>query len=137
MRIYVAAKGEEYLRARAFMKRWEDLELARGRAMAITYDWTADIERHEAKPFTKEQLRESANADIDAACAADAVVVLYHPRLRGGLVEMGAAIALEVPVVVVGCPPDEQCIFYSLIANVDTEDEAIAKLVEWNTERDA
>lgn len=120
MRIYVAAKSEEAARARKFMQAIRDV------GHYITYDWTTDVLAHAVTPFTKEAQKKCARSDVDAARTADAVIVLYHPGLRGALVEMGVALAKQAPVLVVGCAPDDRCVFFLLAHHVSTEVEAIA-----------
>lgn len=124
MRLYVAGKsGEDQTqRCAAFMAR------VRSIGHAITYDWTRDVAAHEAKPFAARQLKQCAQSDVDAVRGADAVILLWHPRLRGAFVEMGVAFAMMSPVLAVGVPAVETSIFFQLCNHVDTEDEAIAFL---------
>lgn len=117
MRIYVAAKFEEAERARAFMDR---VEPGIGR---ITHDWTNE------DPATPEALLAGcASKDVQGAATADAVVLLWHPALQGGLVEIGVALGLGITVVIVGAPAAARCIFFRLCQRVETEDQALALL---------
>lgn len=124
MQIYVAGKsGEgESERCAAFMARLRKL------GHAITHDWTKDVDAHERQAFSSAQLTQAARNDIDAVRRSDAVILLWHPRLRGALVELGAGLVMLHPVLAVGVPATETNIFFKLCNHVDTEDEAIAFL---------
>lgn len=100
MKIYVAGKWQEKPRVSALMRQLEEM------GCTITYDWTK-VDEATAK------LHEQASLDIDAVFLADLVVVLWHPGLRGGLVEMGAALVDDATAVwAVGVPDSEPCIFF-------------------------
>jgi hypothetical protein len=128
MRIYVAAKWEERARARAFMTRIEE------EGHTVTHDWTKEDEaKADAAGL---YYRECAAADVRGAAAADAVVLLFHPGLQGGLVELGIALGVGLPVVLVGAPPDHRCIFYRLCEQVATEDQALLLVGHMSDQRD-
>jgi len=101
VRVYVAAKFEEAVRASRLMA------LLRIDGHRISYDWTV----HTASASDAE-IAAIAHLDIEGVRTADAIVVLYHPRLKGGLVEMGGALALGIRVVVVDADPADPCIFF-------------------------
>jgi len=99
MKVYVATKLEEKERARAVM--------AELRAMGhtITYDWT-----------TNDQVnQEQAMNDFEGVLEADALVLIAERDLPycGTLVEFGMALALNIPVYVLGNALD-RCIFMRL-----------------------
>lgn len=124
MRLYVAGKStpEETERCAAFMDRLRKL------GHAITYDWTLDVLSHATAPFNAAQLKACAALDVEAVRKADATIVLYHPALRGGLVEVGVCLGAMSPCLVIGAPPTETCVFFRLCEHVDTEDQAVAFL---------
>ena len=101
MRVYVAAKFEEAVRASRLMA------LLRIDGHRISYDWTV----HTAST-SDAAIPAIAHLDIEGVRTADAIVVLYHPRLKGALVEMGGALALGIRVVVVDADPADPCIFF-------------------------
>lgn len=106
MKIYVAGKFEEAERVRRVHK------LLRSRNFAITHDWTtedASIYEGEAKATYK---RQCAMNDYLGVVNADAVLVINHALLYGGAAEMGMAIALHKPVLVVGSEIRENIFFH-------------------------
>ena len=120
MRVYVAAKFEEAVRASRLMA------LLRIDGHRISYDWTVhapglmallridgDRVTFDMPPSMSDaEIACIAHLDIEGVRTADAIVVLYHPRLKGGLVEMGGALALGIRVVVVDADPADPCIFF-------------------------
>ncbi len=103
MRVYVGAKFEDAPRARALMTRLEE------NGHVITYDWT----KHE--PSTpKDMLYQCAVNDLEGVVSCDVFMLLWHPALKGGLVELGAALALRKGVIVIGAPHpnDQPCVFF-------------------------
>lgn len=99
MLVYVAGKWEEKERVRAVQAEVESC------GWGVSHDWTnGDASR----------IPEEAEADLDGVDGCDAFLLLWHPNLRGGLAELGAALALGKAVVVVGAPADCEgtCIFY-------------------------
>lgn len=99
MKIYVAGKFEE----KRAVRQLQDALIAEGHS--ITYDWT----KHEDATADKASC---AVNDLVGVVDADAIILLWHPGLKGGLVELGAALALEKVTIVVGCPKDQPCIFF-------------------------
>ena len=99
MRIYVAAKWEDRPRARIIMDRL----IAAGHE--ITYDWTR------AEQFSVVQ----ASHDKQGVMTADALVFIAEKDLsyKGAYVEFGMAIAIGLPVYILGHHID-QCIFTKL-----------------------
>lgn len=97
MRIYVAGKFEEIEAVRACQKALKEL------GHEITYDWTPHCDvAHRAATHVGLLLERGV-------AAAEVFFLLWHPNLRGVLVELGAAVAWSLDIVVVGCPPpDEQ-----------------------------
>ncbi len=110
MKIYVAGKWEERNICKGVMAALEDS------GCKITHDWTASDE--------KENLAQSALDDINGVKNADVLVfiAIEGHHYRGSFVEMGAALALGKPVIVVGAATDvETCIFinHPLVTRVD------------------
>ena len=98
--IYVAAKYEDAPHAREVMAQL----IAAGHT--ITYDWT-----------TNEQVSdEQAWADMEGVLNADAFVLIAEKDLNycGALVELGMALAADIPVYVLGTALDDRCIFLQL-----------------------
>lgn len=85
------------------------------RGWTCTYDWTAhgSVQGHGAA-----RMAEVAGAELRGVTTADVVIVLL-PGGRGTHVELGAALAAGVPVVLVGCATDtrdasgRECSFYA------------------------
>lgn len=115
MRVYVATKFEAKDRARRVMRALEDA------GHEITHDWTRE-EDGDGEDF----LRACALADLAGVLSSDALVLLVEPGMRGAFVELGAALARGVRVVVSGETP---CIFASLAdARVPNDDEVAGAL---------
>lgn len=94
MRVYIATALERA----ADHNRVRDVLVARGHA--ITYDWTA---HGSVKDEGEARIAEVAALEAAGVRAADVVVVLL-PGGRGTHAELGMAIALGKPIVVVGVP---------------------------------
>ena len=94
--VYVAAKYEDHVRVREVQN---TLRLC---GWDITYDWT-----------TNEQVSpEQAQNDFDGVRNADAFVLIAERDLPycGALVELGIALALEIPVHIIGhALDDDRC----------------------------
>ena len=107
MRIYVAGKFEEKEAVRAVQ--------ASCRAMGwkITHDWTHEVGLPAGSTADEVQRFHARCAleDLRGAISADVVVVLLHPAGKGLWVELGAALAMGVPVIAVG---DSNCVFLDL-----------------------
>lgn len=110
MRIYVAAKWEKRPLARTVMTLLEHA------GHTITHDWTGEEEcgrtGHELRDF----LGRCAQADLDGVRHSEAIFVLHHDALCGGLVEVGVALAdPERHIIVIGGQGAKvQPIFYKL-----------------------
>ena len=117
MRVYVAGKFEEKEAVRAAQA------ALRARGHIISYDWT----EHE---IATADHAACAEADLNGVLDADALLLLWHPSLRGGLVELGAALCSCVYVIVVGCPPlheQPNVFFHHLgVRHVATVEDAVA-----------
>ena len=79
-------------------------ELVRN-GFGVIHDWTEE--------GSSETIDRSACAmeDIWAATHCDAVLMMWSDDMRGAWVEMGAALAKGIPVIVVGVEKREFCIF--------------------------
>lgn len=127
MRVYVAAKTHDFLRARALM------EMLREEGHIITFDWTKNVEEvgpsHEnEKAQDKKFLLQCAENDAYGVKKASALIALGHPRVCGTLVEIGMALAYRIPVILVGeFPPS---VFWELenVTQLPTELAAVAHL---------
>lgn len=98
MKIYVSAKWEDQERAREVM-----LQLIEA-GHTITYDWTVQLQ----------ESGEQAEKDICGVIAADAFVGIFEKDLKyvGALMEFGAALAMGVPVYVIGTAPITNHMFF-------------------------
>ena len=100
---YIASKFEERETARRLMDGLEAL------GHKITFDWTTEHYQ------TKEETKEDAQECLDGVFNADAFVGLFVEDYiyEGSLVEMGEALADDVPVYIVGHAIDS-CLFTKL-----------------------
>ena len=112
MRVYVAAKFEDAVEARAVMNGLEQ------EGHEITHDWTHEDEAGRTGMELDHYLGGCAQGDLEGVRAAEAIIVLHHDRLCGGLVELGAALADpdKIVAVVGGMDAAVQPIFYRLPA---------------------
>lgn len=124
MKIYVASGLENVENARSLCTR---LKIA---DHTITYEWM----KHGAVWDKGERVvRDVATQEMSGVRHADVVVVLL-PGGRGTHVELGAALALGKPVIIVSDPPlticKETCAFHWLsgIIRVKSQDEMLAAL---------
>ena len=114
MNVYVIGKFEEKETVREVIS-----ELTRA-GHIITHNWTQDETSGLRGAERCEHLAWSAALDAEGVRKADAVLVLHHPQLCGGLVEFGMALAdpkkLAVVVTAFGKDPvaRHQPIFYWL-----------------------
>jgi hypothetical protein len=124
-RIYVAAKFEEAKRAR------EVMDLLEARGHVVSHDWTSESVQGLAGQDLEDYLSKCARQDFFGVTSADAVLVLNHDKLFGGMVEFGVALSLGKKIVVVE-PGVRDCIFWhmkevQLVANVHLALEFIDK----------
>lgn len=102
MRIYVAAKTHDYIRARTLMQQLRDS------GHEITFDWTGNVEHvgpdreNEAAAKDDEFLLKCATDDVYGVKRAQGLVAIGHPDLCGTLVEVGMAIMRGIPVALIG-----------------------------------
>lgn len=94
MKVYVAGKFQDKETVRKVQT------ILRCNGYTITCDWTGNTAEG---LYTNEKLayeRASAIEDVEGVRNADFVILVAHPELRGALVEMGMALALGKPVLV-------------------------------------
>lgn len=122
MRIYVAAKFEDQALVQETYRRLREA------GHSITLDWTA-------LPTGDRHWGANAIHDLAGVLTADAVVLHPHERGKGLYVELGAALAHDIPVFVVGgemADDDAQvpCLFmfHPMVWIVRTLDDAMARL---------
>jgi hypothetical protein len=127
MRVYVAGRFTHYERCRALMD-----ELA-ATGHTITHDWTRTeefgddghpvFEAKDESGIPPERLAMHAQDDVRGVRTADLVVVLADDQLCGALIEIGCALAYDVPVWVVA--PWRWTIFWEhpLVDRFETVDE--------------
>lgn len=114
MKVYVAGNFRERERIRAVM---DELERA---GHVITHDWTG-----EGVTLPQRSRQEIAIDDIQGVRDAEALVLVDAERGWGMYVEMGVAVALGLPIVVIQPLYDQ--VFYSLpqVKKVDSSAEAV------------
>jgi nucleoside 2-deoxyribosyltransferase len=91
--VYVASKFENQSETKYAQKLLEQA------GHSITYDWTQNDETRRDEPGF---LAACAENDFAGVAKADALVLLGAPLMRGAYVELGIALAYDIPVVVVG-----------------------------------
>lgn len=93
MKIYVASKFENKERVREVMKQLTDA------GHEITHDWTRELPNP-----TEEDRKQYALDDKFAVLSADAYVGVFEKDFKysGALVEMGLAMAVGMPVHILG-----------------------------------
>lgn len=120
MRIYVAGKTHDYEVVRDVMN-----ELI-GWGHIITYDWTNAVERHGADhdgvPLLNALAQQYAQADLRGVLTADKVIAIPNPDWCGTMLEIGAALTHDIPVIILG-RPYQRCIFWAHPFCKRTKDE--------------
>jgi hypothetical protein len=120
---YVAAKFEDRDLARAVMDVLEDS------GYEITHDWTDETVEGKRGRDVADTFQEAAHDDLAGVVTADFLVLLHNDKIRGALVELGAALAADLPVIVMGATPNHNCFYWhSGVMHVSNIDEAIAML---------
>lgn len=98
MKVYVTSKYENYLAVR------EAQALLREHGFDISYDWT---KAHDEFPKLTSAVQrdvyqlEQAKRDLKGALEADFQLCLGHEKIRGGMVELGVALAIGCPIFIV------------------------------------
>ena len=94
----------------------------------ITFDWTT-IDH--LRPYEKNgpASAKAATLELAGVAAADVLIVLSHERGAGMFVELGAALALGKPVVLVERPPSRTMFsFHPLVRRVSSVNEVLPEL---------
>ncbi len=114
MKIYIATKTDNYKQA----QRIRDLLLDAGHE--ITFDWTEVVAEvgpdkglRSDTPPDREFQRICAQNDMQGVREADALVMLCYPGLCGTLIEVGAALVLGTPVIILG-EPERNSVFFAM-----------------------
>jgi len=131
MNVYVAGKFEE----KELVRTVQRTLLERGHT--ITHDWTGEDATGMEGEQLEEYLADNASRDVDGVAAAEAVLILNHPKGFGMMAEMGMAIAWNIPIYVIG-PQIRDCIFFHLpeVQGFDTIEDALEKMEADQIERD-
>ena len=111
MKVYVAAKFERA----AFVKQVYEVLTKAGHT--ITHDWTNENDSH-CVSFEEriEYQQRCAQNDLQGVRDADVLVLIPHPNGKGCYYEFGAAMALNIPVIILGDWMDKAlCIFERLV----------------------
>ena len=121
-RFYVASRFEDFRRARAAIAALTE------RGHEVTYDWTLMADQYPVggREAPRQVNREQAGRDLNGVREADFVLVLTAETGGCGMwIEMGAALALEIPLVLAG-PNHNRSIFSELAEErFDRDDFAI------------
>lgn len=145
LRIYVAAKLEEYKQAQLMMAK------AKASGHETTYDWTIhvglsealkagdpSVEKLKGTPWQGQKLIMAQN-DLTGVINAEVLIFLYHANCKGAFVELGAALAYRKPVIVVkeGGLTKEDSVFLFLpgVRVVNSVAEALLELNELENKR--
>lgn len=122
MKIFVSGKIGTQLDPKPFMRELEAL------GHTITFDWTT-IDHLRPYEDNAQASARAAELEIDGVKAADVLVLVSHERGVGMFVELGAALALDKPVIVLAEPPARTMFFFHpLVQWVGTKDAVIASL---------
>lgn len=121
MRVYVAGATADMEPARRAMA------LVRDAGLEITHDWVTDVEKEgNANDFDKERATQIARTDLRALRTAHVVWVTTTEKKGDGCglwIELGAALAYGVPVVISG-PQAFRSIFAALGHRFEHESDA-------------
>lgn len=106
------------------------LDDLRAAGHVVTHDWTVCDDSGLAGAALAEYHARCAFEDLEGVRRADAVVVLPHPDGKGLYCELGAALALGKPIIVVGDALDCHTIFlrHPLCRWVATDEEIVPVL---------
>lgn len=94
MSVYVAGKFEEA----DLVRKIQNGILTNG--FGITHDWTYEDMSKAVPGYEEEYRRKCASADLRGVKQARAVVLLPHINMQGAYIEVGAALILEIPVII-------------------------------------
>jgi hypothetical protein len=122
-RVYVAGKFEE----KPEVRRVQDLVRAAGHT--VSCDWTVHDDSGVPADERAGYLQRCAQEDWSGVERADAVLVLNHPNLHGGMLEVGLALAGGRDVLLVGRPLRDSIFFYlPEVRCFDTAEQAVEAL---------
>lgn len=122
MKVYVASAFDDHARTRAAQKALRDA------GITITHDWTQYVEVYPTDDAPDADRAVHAKEDLDGVRAADVVLVLTpedKSRGAGVWIEMGAALALDIPVVIAGAQRDRNVFCRLALAQSVTDAVAI------------
>lgn len=108
MYVYVIGKFEEKVAVREMMS------VLVNAGFSISHDWTVFDTRTVPPEQRAEYEEECAVNDLRGVADADAIVMLNHPELYGGMIEMGYALRLGLRVFVLQCNPARDSCFFKL-----------------------
>lgn len=90
MKLYIASKFSNYEAVRAAQKQ----SIAAGHS--ITYDWTKHVD------IGENDMVQCAVSDLEGVEHCDILILYSVPNMQGAWLEMGYALAIGTPVVIVG-----------------------------------
>ncbi len=117
MRIYVAGRWKEKDRIREVQR------MLRLDNHTITFDWTEMGDTDDP-----DELQRNAMIDLEGVRSAEAVVVLPAIGGKGMWVEMGAALALRIPIFVVGTMKRGVFEYHPLVTSLISLDQLLTAL---------
>lgn len=133
MKIYIAGKFEAREEIRGLMN------IVEANGHTITHDWTKETLEGKTPEEHSPYLQKCALQDFDGVYDAETLILIPNKDGSGMFTEMGVAIALFMPIFVVGFDPaiHKANIFYNLphIAKVDTIEQVIEVLNGWEKRR--
>jgi nucleoside 2-deoxyribosyltransferase len=130
MRVYVAASYLDKSKARELMKAFEP------RGHTITHDWTNDGNNKDDWEIPIEKRSLCAINDIGGIRRAN-VLVIFGPGRRGTHTEMGIALALQKPIIMIQAQ-EPHGVFYShpSVVHVSSVDKALELVDNMGSKRD-
>lgn len=120
MKIYIAAKFENREPVQVLRDHLRKL------GHTVTYDWTVAENQYTADYFGNPDQKLVALFDLRGATSCDVMVIYPHIKGRGQYVEMGAALALGKPVLLMPHEP-MVCVFFDhpCVFKVTAEEDVI------------
>ncbi len=110
MNVYLATKFTNAEGFQAVKKLLED------NGHTLTHDWSQEDASKVPEAERPEYLQKCAMADAEGISAAECFVLLAVPNMSGALTELGIALGLGVPVIILGAfeEGNQNNIFYHL-----------------------
>lgn len=122
LRVYVASKSKYGGMWQEWRAAWSGVEAADGSGLQVVSSWIDEYRAGETDDFTDLWRR-----CIDEVTAADLVIAYYRngDEWKGAFIEIGAALATNTPVYLVGRPPGSW-VNHPLVSFASDPDDAVA-----------